>query len=112
MIKQYRDYELAKSLRINGDLTLKENIADNGAIKEAYQAYEKYVQKFGEELPLPGLKYSPRQLFWIAAAMVIDPFPLPVSSPKTHTPFSCSLVELVQQIVTRNVQDTPRHRQS
>lgn len=70
MIKQYKDYELPTGLRINGDLTLKENIADNGAIKEAYQAYEKYVRKFGEEAPLPGLKYSPKQLFWIAAAMV------------------------------------------
>jgi len=70
MIKQYKDYDLPSSLRINGDLTLKENIADNGAIKEAYQAYEKYVHKFGEEAPLPGLKYTPKQLFWIAAAMV------------------------------------------
>ncbi|KAJ6217838.1 hypothetical protein RDWZM_008995 [Blomia tropicalis] len=69
MIKQYKDYELPHSLRINGDLTLKENIADNGAIKEAYQAYEKYVSKFGEELSLPGLKYTPKQLFWISAAM-------------------------------------------
>ncbi|KPM11965.1 Neprilysin 2-like protein [Sarcoptes scabiei] len=69
MIHQYRQYKLPHDLRINGDLTLKENIADNGAIKEAYQAYEKYVKKFGEELHLPGLKYSPRQLFWIAAAM-------------------------------------------
>ena len=69
MIKQYRDYDLRGGLRINGDLTLKENIADNGAIKEAYKAYEKYTRKFGDELPLPGLKYSPKQLFWIAAAM-------------------------------------------
>ncbi|XP_027199792.2 neprilysin-2-like [Dermatophagoides pteronyssinus] len=73
MVKQYREYPLlsssSKLLQINGDLTLKENIADNGAIKEAYQAYEKYVSKFGEELLLPGLRYTSRQLFWIAAAM-------------------------------------------
>lgn len=70
MIKQYKDYDLPTGFRINGDLTLKENIADNGAIKEAYQAYDNYVKKFGEELPLPGLQYTPKQLFWIAAAMV------------------------------------------
>lgn len=72
MVKQYREYSLPRKLQINGDLTLKENIADNGAIKEAYQAYEKYVSKFGEELLLPGLRYTSRQLFWIAAAMVND----------------------------------------
>ncbi|OTF77782.1 Neprilysin 2-like protein [Euroglyphus maynei] len=69
MVKQYREYPLSRKLQINGELTLKENIADNGAIKEAYQAYEKYVSKFGEELLLPGLRYTSRQLFWIAAAM-------------------------------------------
>lgn len=70
MIKQYSAYELPNGLKINGDLTLKENIADNGALKEAYNAYEKYTERFGPEMKLPGLKYTPRQLFWISAAMV------------------------------------------
>jgi len=70
MIKQYKDYELSDGHRINGDLTLKENIADNGAVKEAYHAYIKYIDRNGEELQLPGLKYTPKQLFWISAAMV------------------------------------------
>ena len=70
MIKQYSDYELPNGLKINGDLTLKENIADNGALKEAYYAYHKYTERTGSELRLPGLKYSPKQLFWISAAMV------------------------------------------
>ncbi|CAG2170556.1 unnamed protein product [Oppiella nova] len=69
MVKQYSGYELTNGLKINGDLTLKENIADNGALKEAYNAYEKYTDKFGHELQLPGLKYTPKQLFWISAAM-------------------------------------------
>lgn len=70
MIKQYKEYKLPGDLNINSHITQKEDIADNGAIKESFQAYEKYVAKFGEELPLPGLKYTPKQLFWIAAAMV------------------------------------------
>jgi membrane metallo-endopeptidase-like protein 1 len=70
MIRQYKDYVLSNGLKINGDLTLKENIADNGAIKEAYHAYNKYIDRFGEEPQLPGLKYTSRQLFWISAAMV------------------------------------------
>lgn len=88
MVKQYEDYQLSSKGRISGELTLDENIgkasfiersstypvisslADNGGIREAFQAYEKYSIKFGPELPLPGLKYSPRQLFFIAAATV------------------------------------------
>ncbi len=70
MVRQYKDYVLLNGLKINGELTLKENIADNGAVKEAYYAYNNYIEKFGEEPQLPGLKYTPRQLFWISAAMV------------------------------------------
>ncbi|XP_054157418.1 neprilysin-2-like isoform X2 [Oppia nitens] len=71
MIKQYSNYDLdmGSGMKINGDLTLKENIADNGALKESYNAYEKYADKIGGELKLPGLKYTPKQLFWISAAM-------------------------------------------
>jgi neprilysin len=70
MVQQYNDFELKGGYKINGDFTLKENIADNGAIKEAYRAYVKFVNKFGEEPLLPGLNYTQRQLFWISAAMV------------------------------------------
>ena len=73
MIDQYNKFELYDGLKVNGDYTLKENIADNGAIKEAYYAYLKYTKNFGEELLLPGLKYTQKQLFWISAAMVRIP---------------------------------------
>ena len=92
MIKQYTNYDMQNGLKINGDLTLKENIADNGALKEAYNAYHKYTDRFGHELKLPGLKYTPKQLFWISAAMVCPKSQ--VSTPISRIFFA--LTELVQ----------------
>jgi len=53
-------------LNLNGINTQGENIADNGGIKLAYRAYKTYVSKYGPEQKLPGLKYTPEQLFWIS----------------------------------------------
>ncbi|KAF2879707.1 hypothetical protein ILUMI_26457 [Ignelater luminosus] len=69
IIDQYSNFtapEINKNL--NGIVTSGENVADNGGIKEAYLAYEKWVKENGEEARLPNLKYSPRQLFWISTA--------------------------------------------
>ncbi|KAJ8983667.1 hypothetical protein NQ317_003454 [Molorchus minor] len=58
------------SITLNGINTQGENIADNGGIKEAYLAYNKWVERNGEEPYLPGLKYSGRQMFWVSAASI------------------------------------------
>ncbi|XP_070505219.1 neprilysin-2-like [Chironomus tepperi] len=69
IIEQYGNYtEPNVKLNLNGINTQGENIADNGGVKEAYLAYQKFVAKNGSEKKLPGLKYTQNQLFWISTA--------------------------------------------
>jgi len=72
IIGQYSNYKFPQldDLHVNGINTQGENIADNGGIKEAYRAYNQWIKTNGAEQILPGLDYSPRQLFWISAANV------------------------------------------
>ncbi|KAK9304003.1 hypothetical protein QLX08_004498 [Tetragonisca angustula] len=69
IIHQYGNYTVEDvGLNLNGINTQGENIADNGGIKEAYLAYQEWVQRNHVEPKLPGLPYTPEQLFWISAA--------------------------------------------
>uniref|UniRef100_A0A0N4ZJI7 Peptidase_M13 domain-containing protein n=1 Tax=Parastrongyloides trichosuri TaxID=131310 RepID=A0A0N4ZJI7_PARTI len=48
MIDQYNDITyLGGSLKVNGTLTLMENIVDNGGIEIAYRAFKKYEKLHG-----------------------------------------------------------------
>merc|ERR1719341_196623 len=71
IIYQYGNYTAPEvGLNLNGINTQGENIADNGGIKEAYYAYNQWTKDNGEELGLPALQYTNRQLFWLSAANV------------------------------------------
>jgi predicted metalloendopeptidase len=56
-------------LQVNGFSTLAENIADNGGIREAYRAYQRYKERHDTEHVLPGLEdFSHDQLLFLAFA--------------------------------------------
>ncbi|XP_062329132.1 neprilysin-like isoform X1 [Osmerus eperlanus] len=72
MVDQYGNFswDLANGLHLNGNNTLGENIADNGGIRQSYQAYQNFVRTHGEELRLPGIQLSHNQLFFLNFAQV------------------------------------------
>ncbi|XP_074654077.1 neprilysin-1-like [Tubulanus polymorphus] len=71
MIDQYSQFKLEPfGLPIDGRNTQGENIADNGGLKESYRAYQKWVEKNGEEQPLPGIGLTHNQLFFLNFAQI------------------------------------------
>ncbi|MED6287746.1 endothelin converting enzyme-like 1, partial [Characodon lateralis] len=69
IVKLYDNFTVYNQ-KVNGRLTLGENIADMGGLKLSYYAYQKWVREHGPERPLPGLKYTHEQLLFIAFAQV------------------------------------------
>ncbi|XP_020613218.1 endothelin-converting enzyme homolog isoform X1 [Orbicella faveolata] len=67
LVNQYNKYQVFGE-NIDGKQTLNENIADNGGIKLAYEAYQSWVNDNGKEERLPGLDFSVDQLFFIGYA--------------------------------------------
>ncbi|XP_046376734.1 neprilysin-1-like [Haliotis rufescens] len=58
-------------LNVNGLLTMGEDIADSGGVKQSYKAYRKWVADRGaEEAPLPGMTLNHNQLFFLAWSQV------------------------------------------
>ncbi|KAL5491633.1 hypothetical protein EMCRGX_G016962 [Ephydatia muelleri] len=66
--KQYSGYEVF-GFHINGNLTLGENIADNGGLVTSYQAYTNAIQGVVQQ-SLPGVPFTPEQLFFIGFSQV------------------------------------------
>ena len=65
--------------QVNGNLTLGENIADNGGLKTGFQAYLSLMNTTAQPM-LPALKYTPEQLYFIAYGQVAIHVPLFLSS--------------------------------
>uniref|UniRef100_A0A914XPP0 Peptidase family M13 n=1 Tax=Plectus sambesii TaxID=2011161 RepID=A0A914XPP0_9BILA len=72
-VKQYESISVPEAgIRLNGRMSLGENIADNGGVKTAYMAYNKWLESSGGVEPaLPGLQnFTSDQLFFLAYANV------------------------------------------
>ncbi|XP_072496551.1 endothelin-converting enzyme 2 isoform X2 [Notamacropus eugenii] len=69
MEEQYGRYQV-NGERLNGRQTLGENIADNGGLKAAYNAYKRWLRKHGEEQHLPAVGFTNHQLFFVGFAQV------------------------------------------
>jgi len=63
---QYDTYEPIPGTKVNGKLTMGENIGDLGGIEAAYSAYQKYQVKHGKAKPIDGLTGDQR--FFLAYA--------------------------------------------
>lgn len=69
LVHQYGNlYIPGTEINVNGVLTLGENVADSGGVKDAYRAYSKWAENNGPEVPLPGFEHDVKQLFWISYA--------------------------------------------
>lgn len=67
-VDQYSSYKIDE-IQLNGKQTLGENIADNGGLKAAFRAYEKWAET-NLEPRLPGLNLTSKQLFFVGFAQV------------------------------------------
>ncbi|XP_064461108.1 endothelin-converting enzyme homolog isoform X2 [Ornithodoros turicata] len=68
-VDQYSNYSINNE-NLNGKQTLGENIADNGGLKAAFHAFEDWLQAHPDELPLPGVNLTHKQLFYVGFAQV------------------------------------------
>ncbi|XP_058795705.1 neprilysin-1-like isoform X2 [Phymastichus coffea] len=71
IVDQYSRYKVQEvDQYVDGRMTQGENIADNGGLKQAFQAYRKWVRVHGEEPVLPGVNLTHDQLFFLNYAQI------------------------------------------
>lgn len=82
--EQYSNYEFLGQ-RVISSTTLDEDIADNGGLQTSYEAYKTLVSaNKTQQLTLPGLKYTPEQIFFIAQAQTLCTQYGPKETPWTY----------------------------
>ncbi|KAK9886551.1 hypothetical protein WA026_016825 [Henosepilachna vigintioctopunctata] len=68
-VEQYDKFQIGGK-SISGNRTLGENMADNGGLKAAFNAYSKLTKGRPESQPYPGLNLNHNQLFFVAFAQI------------------------------------------
>ncbi|XP_067122783.1 endothelin-converting enzyme 1-like isoform X1 [Centruroides vittatus] len=68
LINQYSKFILEGNVTVDGNSSIRDNIADNSGVIQAYWAYDNYLKEHGKEPNLPGLDFSNRQMFFIGYA--------------------------------------------
>ncbi|XP_028410277.1 endothelin-converting enzyme homolog isoform X2 [Dendronephthya gigantea] len=69
LIDQYNNITIFGQ-KVDGKKTLSENIADNGGLKYAFRAYQKWRETNGDEDRLPALPFDNNQLFFVSFAQL------------------------------------------
>ncbi|CAJ0958823.1 unnamed protein product, partial [Mesorhabditis belari] len=69
-VQQYNNkFEPTTERKLDGRLTIGENIADNGGLRVAHRAYELHQQRVSDHRQLPGLQnFTSSQMFFLAFA--------------------------------------------
>jgi putative endopeptidase len=65
LVEQYNSYKVADEVRVNGELTLGENIADFGGLNIAWDAYQRYMTKHGRKTVA---NLAPEERFFLSFA--------------------------------------------
>jgi predicted metalloendopeptidase len=94
LAKQYSNFTVEDGVKVNGKLTLGENIADLGGLVIGYEAYQRHLEKTGSRKTIAG--FTPEQRFFLGFAQVERELRRPEFAKTTvltdpHSPAECRI---------------------